>query len=110
MRDAVPVEDLLLFLGADAVVLVQEIKEGALGLLERRIGSGLEVSEVGEDPLFELLGIPHGAPEGLESKGQASHNVGSRDMKKVAPVANQSKTPPGLHLSRKRTNHRMQET
>lgn len=37
--DAVPVEDLLLLLGADAVVLVEQVEKGALGLLERRVGA-----------------------------------------------------------------------
>jgi hypothetical protein len=39
MWHAVPVEDLLLLLGSDAVVLVEEVKEGALGLFQRGIGS-----------------------------------------------------------------------
>jgi hypothetical protein len=43
---AVPVEDLLLLLGADAVVLVEEIKECALGLLERGVCPRLEVAQI----------------------------------------------------------------
>ena len=43
---AVPVKNLLLLLCPDAVVLVEEIEERALGLFERGVGAGLEVSQV----------------------------------------------------------------
>jgi len=55
VRDAIPVEDLLLLLCPNTVVLVKEVEEGALGLFERSIGTGLEVSQVGEDAFFELF-------------------------------------------------------
>lgn len=82
---AVPVKDFLLLLGADAVVLVQEVEELALGLFEGGIGAGLEVSEVGEDALFELLGVLYGAAESLESEGEAADNVGAGDVEEGVP-------------------------
>lgn len=75
--DAVPVEDLLLFLRSDAVVLVQEVKKRALGFFERRIGAGLEVAQVGEDTLFEFLRVLDRASKGLEAKGETPHDIGS---------------------------------
>lgn len=86
MRNAVPVEDLLLFLRANAVVLVEEIEEGALGFFEGGIGSSLQVSQVGEDTLLELLRVLHGASEGLEAKGQATNDIRTGNVKEVAPV------------------------
>ena len=43
---AVPIEDFLLLLRANAVVLVKEVKELTLGLLQGCIGSRLEVSQI----------------------------------------------------------------
>lgn len=83
---AVPVEDLLLLLCANAVVLVQEIKESALGLLQRCIGTRLQVAQIGEDALFELLGVLDGTAKGLESEGEASHDVGAGDVEEVVPA------------------------
>jgi hypothetical protein len=83
--NAIPVENLLLLLSTDAVVLVQEIQECALGLFQSRIGSGLEISQIGENTLLEFLGVLHGSTEGLESEGKASHDIGSRDVEEVAP-------------------------
>lgn len=82
---AVPVEDLLLLLGPDAVVLVEEVQEAALGLFQRGIGAGLQVSQIGEDALLELLGVLDGAAEGLEAEGQASHDVGAGDVEEIVP-------------------------
>jgi len=53
--DTIPVEDLLLLLGADAVVLVQKVEKGTLWFFERSISARLEVSQVGEDAFFKLL-------------------------------------------------------
>lgn len=83
---AVPVEDLLLLLRADAVVLVEEVKEAALGLLKGRVGAGLEVAQVGEDALLELLRVLHGPAEGLEAEGEASYDVGAGDVEEVVPA------------------------
>lgn len=85
MRYAIPVKDFLLLLCPNAVVFIQEIKKGALGLLQRRVGSRLEISKIGENTLFELLGILHWATEGLESERQTSDNIRSGDVKEVAP-------------------------
>lgn len=41
MGNAIPVKDFLLLLGTNAVVLVEEVEELALGLFERGIGAGL---------------------------------------------------------------------
>jgi hypothetical protein len=66
--NAVPVEDLLLLLRSNAVVLVEEVKERALRLLQRRVGSRFQVSKIGEDALFELLRVLDWAAKGLESE------------------------------------------
>ena len=84
--DAVPVEDLLLFLGTDAVVLVEEVEKGALGLFQGGIGSSLEVAQVREDPLLELLGVLDRTPKGLEAESQASDDISARDVKEVIPI------------------------
>jgi len=68
VRYAVPVEDLLLLLCSNAVVLVEEIKEGRLGLLERGIGARLQIPQVRKDTLFELLGVLNWAAESLKSE------------------------------------------
>lgn len=85
MGNAVPVEYLLLLLGSDAVVLVQEVQERTFGLLQGSICPRLEISQVGEDTLFEFLRVLHWTAEGLESEGEASNNVSTRYMKKVVP-------------------------
>nr|POE56750.1 hypothetical protein CFP56_33722 [Quercus suber] len=86
VRHAVPVEDLLLFLRADAVVLVEEVEEGALGLLERGIGAGLEIAQVGEDAFLEFLRVLDRPAEGLETKGETPDDVGARDMEQITPA------------------------
>jgi hypothetical protein len=85
MRHAIPVENLLLLLGTDAVVLVQEVQERTLGLLQGRIGPGLEISQVRENALLKFLGVLDRAAKGLESEGEASHDIGSGNVEEVAP-------------------------
>jgi hypothetical protein len=85
MGDAVPVKDLLLLLSSDAVVLVKEVEEGTLGLLQRSISSRLEVSQVREDTLLELLRVLDRSAESLESEGQASNNICTRNVEEVVP-------------------------
>ena len=85
MGDAIPVKDFLLFLGSNAIVLVQKVKKGALRLFQGRIGTRLEISQVRENTLLELLGVFDGASEGLESKREASNNIGAGDMEEVVP-------------------------
>lgn len=85
MRDAIPIENLLLLLCANAVVLVKEIKERALGFFEGGIGAGLEVAQIGEDTFFELLCILDRTAEGLEAESQTAHNVRASYVEKVAP-------------------------
>ncbi|KAI6755136.1 hypothetical protein HG531_004242 [Fusarium graminearum] len=85
MGDAVPVKDFLLLLSSDAVVLVKEVEEGALGLLQRSISSRLEVPQVREDTLLEFLRVLDRSAESLESEGQASHDVGARNVEEVVP-------------------------
>ena len=85
MWDAIPIKDLLLLLSPDAVVLVEEVKERTLGLLERGIGAGFQVSQIGEDALFKLLGVLHWAAKGLESKRQASHDISAGNVEKIVP-------------------------
>lgn len=85
MRNAVPVENLLLLLRSDAVVLVKEIEKRAFGFLEGRIGAGFQVAQVGEDAFLELLRVLDRAAEGLESEGKASYDVSARDVEEVIP-------------------------
>ena len=75
MWHAVPVEDLLLFLCSYAIILVQEIQERAFRLFQRCIGTRLEVSQIGENTLFEFLLVFDRSAESLEAKRQASDNV-----------------------------------
>jgi hypothetical protein len=77
MGHTVPVEDLLLLLCADAVVLVKEVKERALGLFKRRICTRFQVAQIREDTLLELLRVLNGAAKGLESERKTSHDVGA---------------------------------
>lgn len=65
---AVPVKDLLLLLRTNAVVLVQKIQKGTLGLFERSISTRLEVSQVREDALLELLRVLDRPTKGLEAE------------------------------------------
>ena len=65
---AVPVKDLLLLLRADAVVLVKEIQERALGLFQRGIGPRLQIAQIREDALLKLLGVLDRTTERLESE------------------------------------------
>ena len=85
MRYAVPVKHLLLFLSSDAVVLVQEIEEGTLGLFQRSIRTGFEVSQVGEDAFFKLFGVFDRSTEGLKAERKASYDVSARNVEKVVP-------------------------
>jgi hypothetical protein len=86
MRHAVPVEDFLLLLRANAVVLVEEVQKRALRLLQRSIGSRFQVAEVREDTLLEFLRILHRSAKGLETEGQATDDVGTRDVEEVVPI------------------------
>lgn len=84
--DTVPVKDLLLLLCSDAVVLVEKVEEGALWLLQRSVGSRLEISQVGEDALLKLLGVFDRTAKSLESERQASHDICTRNVKKIVPA------------------------
>ena len=90
MGDAVPVEDLLFLLGANTVVLVEEVQKSALGLLEGGVGAGFEVTQVREDTFLELLGILDGPTKSLEAEGQTANDVGAGDMKEIVPVCHGS--------------------
>lgn len=85
MGNAVPVKDLLLLLGADAVVLVEKVEELALGLFQGGISAGLEISEIGEDALLKLFGVFYRTAEGLKSEGQASNDISARDVEESVP-------------------------
>ena len=86
MRYTVPVEDFLLLLRSNAIVLVKEVKERTFRLLQRGIGAGFQVAQVRENALLEFLRVFHGPAEGLESKGETSHDVCSGNVKKIIPV------------------------
>ena len=83
---AVPVEDLLLLLCSNAIVLVEEIQETRLGLLEGGIGTRLQIPEIRKDTLFELLGVLDRPSKRLKTKGKASNNVGTGDVKEIVPT------------------------
>jgi hypothetical protein len=85
MRNTVPVKDLLLFLGSNAVIFVHEVKEGALWFFQGRIGASLEVSEVWENAFLKLLWVLDWATKCLEAECEASHDIGTGDVKQVAP-------------------------
>lgn len=85
MRNAVPVKDLLLLLGTDAVVLVEKVEELALGLFQRGISAGLEISQIGENALLELFGVFYRTAKGLESERQTSDDVSAGDVEESVP-------------------------
>ena len=85
MWHAVPVEDLLFLLCANAVVLVEKIQEATLWLFERGIGARLQVAQVGEDTLLKLLGVLDWTAKGLESEREASHDIGAGYVEEVIP-------------------------
>lgn len=86
MGNAVPVEHLLFLLGANAVVLIKEIKERALGFFEGRIGASLKISQVGKDTLLEFLRILNRATERLESESETTDDIGTGNVKEITPV------------------------
>lgn len=86
MRHTVPVEDLLLLLRPNAIIFVEEIEERTLGFFQGRVGSGLEVAQVGENAFFEFLRVLDGASEGLESEGKASNDIRAGDVEEIVPV------------------------
>lgn len=99
MRHAVPVKDLLLLLGADAVVLVQEVEERTFRLFQRSVSARLEVSQIREDALFKLLRVLDRTAKGLKAEGQASYNVGARNVEEVAPRGSMSNHGASLSVS-----------
>ena len=86
MRYAVPVKHLLLLLGPNTVVLVQEVQEWALWILQHRVYAGLEISQVRENALLKLLRVLHRTSKGLESKCETSNNIGTGDVEEAAPI------------------------
>lgn len=85
MGNAVPEEDLLLLLCADAIVLVEEVEEGALWFFQGCVVAGLEVTEIREDALFKLFRVLHGATKSVEAESEAANNVRAGDVKKTPP-------------------------
>lgn len=108
MGYAVPVEDLLLLLGANAIVLVEEIQEARLGLLEGGIGARFQIPQIRKDALFEFLGVLDRPSEGLKSERQTPHDVGAGDVKEIVPVFVNTAVTASHHAST--TYHRTQET
>lgn len=82
---AVPVEDLLLFLCANAVVLVKEVQEWALGLLKRCIGSRLQIPQIRKDTLLKFLRVLDRTSERLKSERKTSYDVGAGDVEEIVP-------------------------
>lgn len=88
MRNAVPVEYLLLLLGPNAVVLVEKVEKRAFWLLQWRISARLQIPQVGKDPLFEFFGILHWSTERLKAEWQASYDIGAWYVEKIVPASN----------------------
>ena len=86
MRHAVPVEDFLLLLCSNAIVLVQKVQEGTLRLFERCISTRFQVAQVRKYSLFEFLRVLDRSTKSLEPEGKTSHDIRSRDMKKIVPA------------------------
>ena len=81
MGDGKPVKDFLFLLGSNAVVLVEEVEELGLWFFQRSVCAGFEVTEIGEDALFEFLCIRNRATKGEKAVCQGPYNIGSCDMK-----------------------------
>lgn len=86
MRNAVPVEYLLLLLCSNAVVLVEEIEERTFWLFESSIGTRFEVAQVGKDTFFEFFRVLDRTTESLETESQAANNVGTGDVVEITPA------------------------
>jgi hypothetical protein len=76
----------LLLLRPNAIIFVEEIEERTLGFFQGRVGSGLEVAQVGENAFFEFFRVLDGASEGLESEGKASNDIRAGDVEEIVPV------------------------
>jgi hypothetical protein len=96
-----PVKHFLLFLGSDAVVLVEKVKELGFRFFQRSVCSGFEVSEIREDAFFELLGVGDGSTECEEAVSEGANNVCASNVKEVVPE---------VSLLHKETYHKTQET
>lgn len=83
---AVPVEHLLLLLCTYTIVLVEEVEERTFWLFKGGIGARFQIAKVGENALFELLGVLYRSTEGLEAESEASNDVGARDVEEIVPV------------------------
>ena len=110
MRYAVPVKHLLLLLCANAIVLVKEVQERALWFFERGVGARLQVTKVGKDAFFELLGVLDRPAERLETEGKASYDIGTGDVEEVVPVWRSASWPGASACCRLQTYHSTQDT
>jgi hypothetical protein len=84
MGHRVPVEHLLLLLGADALVLEEQVEERRLGLFEASVLGGLEVAQIAEYTFLKLLHVAYGPAKCFETEQKGADNIGSGD--KVAAV------------------------
>jgi hypothetical protein len=111
MWHTIPIENLLLFLRSDTIVLIEKIKEWAFWFFECRICSSLKISEIRKNTLFELLRIFDGTSECLKPKSEAPNNIGTRNVKKIVPIAKSVRQPFSLEpvLTCDQTNHRTQD-
>lgn len=98
MRDAVPVEHLLLLLSSDAVVFVEKVQERTLGLFQGRVCTGFEIPEIREDAFLKFLGILHRSTKCLEAEGEASDDISAGDVKKIVPEHCQNKLDGSVEL------------
>ncbi len=63
----------------------KSLRRAHLGFLQARVCAWLEVPQVREDTLLELLHVPHGPSERLESEDERAHDVRARNVVKSVP-------------------------
>ena len=56
-----------------------------LWLFETSVGTGLEITEVAEDALFEFFHINDGATESFKAEDEGTDDIGSGDMIEARP-------------------------
>jgi hypothetical protein len=69
----------------DAVTQIRVMAATYLGLLERGVCAGLEVSEIREDTFLKLFHVDHGAAECLEAEDEGTNDVGAGDVVEAVP-------------------------
>ena len=86
MRDGEPIEYLLLLLGSDAVVFIEEVEKLGLRFFQRSVSARFQISQIRKDALFELFGVDDGTAKRLKAICQGPYDIGAGDMKEIIPV------------------------